>query len=72
MGDGGYNVGEFPALWSEWNGKYRDTMRDFWRGEPSTLGELLPAFPAPLTYISTRDVAPMASINFITAHDGLP
>ena len=39
VGEGGYNVGGFPPLWSEWNGKYRDTVRDFWRGEPSTLGE---------------------------------
>ena len=39
VGEGGYNVGEFPPLWTEWNGNYRDTMRDFWRGEPSTLSE---------------------------------
>ena len=39
VGEGGYQVGNFPTLWAEWNGKYRDTVRDFWRGEPSTLGE---------------------------------
>lgn len=66
VGDGGYNVGEFPALWSEWNGKYRDTMRDFWRGEPSTLGE----FAARISGSADLYHAPMASINFITAHDG--
>ena len=39
LGDGGYQVGNFPPLWTEWNGKYRDTVRDFWRGEPAALGE---------------------------------
>jgi glycogen operon protein len=70
LGEGGYQVGNFPPLWSEWNGKYRDTMRDFWRGE----GGLIDDFGMRLTGSSdlyqsdTR--RPTASINFITAHDG--
>lgn len=69
VGDGGYNVGEFPALWSEWNGKYRDTMRDFWRGEPSTLGEFAARISGSADLYQHSGRAPMASINFITAHD---
>ena len=70
VGDGGYNVGEFPALWSEWNGKYRDTMRNFWRGEPSTLGEFAARISGSADLYQHSGRAPMASINFITAHDG--
>lgn len=70
VGDGGYNVGEFPALWSEWNGKYRDTVRDFWRGEPSTLGEFAARISGSADLYQHSGRAPMASINFITAHDG--
>lgn len=70
VGDGGYNLGEFPALWSEWNGKYRDTMRDFWRGEPSTLGEFAARISGSADLYQHSGRAPMASINFITAHDG--
>ena len=70
VGDGGYNVGEFPALWSEWNGKYRDTMLDFWRGEPSTLGEFAARISGSADRYQHSGRAPMASINFITAHDG--
>ena len=70
VGDGGYNVGEFPALWSEWNGKYRDTMRDFWRGEPSTLGEFAARISGSADLYQHSGRAPMASINFITANDG--
>ena len=70
VGEGGYQVGNFPPLWSEWNGKYRDTVRDFWRGTDQTLAE----FSARLTGSSDlyQDTArrPHASINFITAHDG--
>ncbi len=70
VGDGGYQVGNFPPLWTEWNGKYRDTVRDFWRGEKYTLAE----FGSRLTGSSDlyRDDSrrPLASINFITAHDG--
>jgi isoamylase len=70
IGEGGYQVGNFPALWSEWNGRYRDTVRDFWRGEPATLGE----FALRLTGSSDLYQAdlrhPGASVNFVTAHDG--
>jgi len=70
IGEGGYQVGNFPALWSEWNGRYRDTVRDFWRGEPATLGE----FASRLTGSSDLYQAdlrhPGASVNFVTAHDG--
>ena len=71
VGPGGYQVGNFPPLWTEWNGQYRDTIRDFWRGDsPGRLGEFafrLVGFPT-----STRadGRAPYASINFVTAHDG--
>jgi glycogen operon protein len=71
VGDGGYQVGQFPVLWSEWNGKYRDTVRDFWRGEDSTLGEFAYRFTgSPDLYYQTNGRRPNASINFITAHDG--
>jgi isoamylase len=70
IGEGGYQVGNFPALWSEWNGRYRDTVRDFWRGEPARLGE----FAFRLTGSSDLYQAdlrhPGASVNFVTAHDG--
>jgi isoamylase len=69
IGDGGYQVGNFPPLWSEWNGKYRDTMRDFWRGEDEGVAE----FAYRLTGSSDLygdERKPVASINFITAHDG--
>ena len=70
VGDGGYNVGGFPALWSEWNGKYRDTVRDFWRGEPATLGEFASRLTGSSDLYADNDRRPTASINFITAHDG--
>ena len=68
VGEGGYQVGNFPVLWAEWNGKYRDTVRDFWRGERA-LAESPTASPArgPLR---GRRPPPYASINFVTAHDG--
>ena len=69
VGEGGYQVGNFPPLWSEWNGKYRDCMRDYWRGQEAGLGE----FAYRLTGSSDLygdDRRPGASINFITAHDG--
>lgn len=69
VGEGGYQVGNFPLLWSEWNGKYRDTVRDFWRGEEQTLAEFAYRFTGSSDlYASGR--LPHASINFITAHDG--
>ncbi|MBD1864024.1 MULTISPECIES: glycogen debranching protein GlgX [Trichocoleus] len=73
IGDGGYQVGNFPVLWSEWNGKYRDTVRDFWRGENSILGEFAYRFTgSPDLYFQFNGRRPNASINFITAHDGFP
>ena len=70
VGDNGYQVGNFPSLWSEWNGKYRDTVRDFWRGEPSTLGEFASRLTGSSDLYDHNDRRPTASINFITAHDG--
>ncbi|HEY9603986.1 MAG TPA: glycogen debranching protein GlgX [Allocoleopsis sp.] len=71
IGEGGYQVGNFPVLWSEWNGKYRDTMRDFWRGQESGLGDFAYRFTgSPDLYFQTNGRQPNASINFITAHDG--
>ncbi|WKD57398.1 Glycogen debranching enzyme [Corynebacterium capitovis DSM 44611] len=70
VGEGGYQVGNFPALWSEWNGKYRDTVRDFWRGEPSTLGEFASRLTGSSDLYQHNGRRPTASINFITAHDG--
>ncbi len=70
VGEGGYNVGGFPPLWSEWNGKYRDTVRDFWRGEPSVLSELAFRLTGSSDLYENSGRRPMASINFVTAHDG--
>src|SRR5919202_901023 len=71
IGEGGYQVGNFPVLWSEWNGKYRDTMRDYWRGEESGLGEFAYRFTgSPDLYFQMNGRRPNASINFVTAHDG--
>ena len=66
----GYQVGGFPARWSEWNGKYRDTVRDFWRGEDGTLGELALRLTGSGDIYSSGRRTPTASINFVTAHDG--
>ena len=70
VGDGGYQVGNFPPLWTEWNGKYRDTVRDFWRGEPSTLGEFASRLTGSSDLYEHSSRKPFASINFVTAHDG--
>ena len=70
VGEGGYQVGNFPPLWSEWNGKYRDTVRDYWRGEPATLGEFAYRFTGSSDLYESTGRRPNASINFITAHDG--
>ncbi|MDO5080968.1 glycogen debranching protein GlgX [Buchananella hordeovulneris] len=70
VGDGGYQVGGFPPLWTEWNGKYRDAVRDFWRGEPSTLGEFASRLTGSADLYAHSGRRPVASINFITAHDG--
>ena len=70
VGDGGYQVGGFPPLWTEWNGKYRDSVRDFWRGEPSSLGEFASRFSGSSDLYEIDGRRPIASINFVTAHDG--
>lgn len=70
LGDGGYQVGGFPPLWSEWNGDYRDTVRDFWRGEPQTLGQFASRLSGSSDLYEHTGRRPIASINFVTAHDG--
>jgi isoamylase len=70
VGEGGYQVGNFPPQWSEWNGKYRDCVRDFWRGENQTLAELAYRFTGSSDLYESTTRRPSASINFITAHDG--
>lgn len=70
VGPGGYQVGNFPPQWTEWNGKYRDTVRDFWRGEPSTLGEFASRLTGSSDLYAHSGRWPVASINFVTAHDG--
>ena len=70
VGHNGYQVGNFPPIWSEWNGKYRDTVRDFWRGEPATLGEFASRITGSSDLYANNGRKPTASINFITAHDG--
>jgi isoamylase len=70
VGDGGYQVGNFPPLWTEWNGKYRDTVRDFWRGESSSLGEFASRITGSSDLYEHSSRKPIASINFVTAHDG--
>jgi isoamylase len=70
VGPGGYQVGNFPPQWTEWNGKYRDTVRDFWRGEPSTLGEFASRISGSADLYEHSGRRPVASINFVTAHDG--
>jgi glycogen operon protein len=70
VGEGGYQVGNFPPLWSEWNGKYRDTVRDFWRGTDQTLAEFGYRFTGSSDLYESSSRRPYASINFITAHDG--
>ncbi|MBW8173393.1 glycogen debranching protein GlgX [Ornithinimicrobium sp. Arc0846-15] len=70
LGDGGYQVGNFPPLWTEWNGQYRDTVRDFWRGAPGSLGEFASRITGSSDLYEHSGRRPYASINFITAHDG--
>jgi glycogen operon protein len=72
VGEGGYQVGNFPPLWTEWNGKYRDTVRDYWRGQPSTLPEFASRLTGSSDLYATSGRRPMASINFVTCHDGFP
>jgi isoamylase len=70
VGEGGYQVGNFPPQWSEWNGKYRDCVRDFWRGEDSTLAEFANRFTGSSDLYEFEGRRPSSSINFVTAHDG--
>ncbi len=70
VGEGGYQVGNFPPLWSEWNGKYRDTVRDYWRGEDQELGKFASRFTGSSDVYKTNNRSPFASVNFVTAHDG--
>jgi glycogen operon protein len=70
VGEGGYQVGNFPPLWSEWNGKYRDIVRDYWRGEPATLAEFAYRLTGSSDLYESNGRKPYASINFVTVHDG--
>ena len=65
-----YDLGRFPPLWREWNGKYRDTMRDFWRSHPVGLGEFANRFAGSSDLYATTGRRPTASVNLITVHDG--
>ena len=70
VGEGGYNVGQFPPIWTEWNGTYRDTVRDFWRGEEATLADFASRLTGSAELYQQSGRRPSASINFVTAHDG--
>src|SRR5207342_951989 len=70
VGEGGYQVGNFPPLWAEWNGKYRDCLRDFWRGEEQGLAEVAYRLTGSSDLYESNGRKPYASVNFITAHDG--
>ena len=70
LGSGGYQVGGFPSSWSEWNGRYRDCVRDFWRSQPSTLPEFASRLMGSSDLYQVNGRRPVASVNFITAHDG--
>jgi glycogen operon protein len=70
VGAGGYQVGKFPPLWTEWNGKYRDTVRDFWRGQPASVPEFASRLSGSSDLYETSARRPVASINFVTCHDG--
>ncbi|EXU68778.1 glycogen debranching protein [Streptomyces sp. PRh5] len=70
VGEGGYQVGNFPPLWTEWNGKFRDTVRDLWRGEPRTLAEFASRLTGSSDLYQGDGRRPLASVNFVTCHDG--
>ncbi len=70
IGEGGYQVGNFPVLWTEWNGKYRDSVRSFWRGDERAIGEMATRLTGSSDLYQADGRRPYASINFITAHDG--
>jgi isoamylase len=70
VGEGGYQVGNFPVLWAEWNGKYRDTMRSYWRGDEGRIGEMAYRLTGSPDLYEHGGRRPYASINFVTSHDG--
>ncbi|WP_084960950.1 glycogen debranching protein GlgX [Thermoactinospora rubra] len=70
VGPGGYQVGNFPSRWTEWNGRYRDTIRDLWRGQPATLPEFGSRLTGSSDLYQDDSRRPAASINFVTCHDG--
>ena len=70
VGEGGYQVGNFPVLWAEWNGKYRDAMRSFWKGDEGRVGEVAYRLTGSPDLYQHNGRRPYASINFVTAHDG--
>jgi isoamylase len=70
LGPGGYQVGRFPIGWGEWNGKYRDTTRRYWRGDPGQLGEFASRLVGSSDLFEHSQRSPLASINFVTCHDG--
>jgi isoamylase len=70
VGEGGYQVGNFPPQWTEWNGRYRDTVRDLWRGQPATLPEFASRLTGSSDLYAADTRRPMASVNFVTSHDG--
>ncbi len=70
LGSGGYQVGNFPVLWSEWNGRYRDSVRDYWRQQNASIGELAHRLTGSSDLYEATGRRPWASVNFVTAHDG--
>ena len=70
LGPGGYQVGRFPIGWAEWNGKYRDTLRQFWRADPGVVGDLASRLSGSSDLYETGGRTPLASVNFVTCHDG--
>jgi isoamylase len=70
VGEGGYQVGNFPVLWTEWNGRYRDTMRDFWRGARTGVADIAYRLTGSSDLYQSDGRRPYASINFVTCHDG--
>ena len=70
VGEGGYQVGNFPPLWSEWNGRYRDNIRDYWRGTDNSIDDFANRITGSSDLYATTGRRPYASINFVTAHDG--
>jgi glycogen operon protein len=70
LGEGGYQVGNFPIGWTEWNGKYRDTVRRYWKGDDGTIGDLAYRLTGSSDLYESSGRLPFASVNFVTAHDG--